>query len=63
MKLPGCPNGRSEAGGHPNTELTRGLDPLVPNLRVERLPNASHWVMADAPERVTRLLIQFLRAE
>lgn len=45
------------------TELTHGLDALVPDLRVERLPNASHWVMADAPERVNSLLTRFLRAE
>jgi pimeloyl-ACP methyl ester carboxylesterase len=35
----------------------------VPNLdRVERLPNASHWVHDDEPERVTQLLIDFFRA-
>lgn len=32
----------------------------VPNLdRVERLPDASHWVHHDEPERVTQLLIDF----
>jgi epoxide hydrolase 4 len=32
----------------------------VPNLdRVERLPDASHWVHHDEPERVTRLLTDF----
>jgi pimeloyl-ACP methyl ester carboxylesterase len=35
----------------------------VPNLdRVERLPNASHWVHHDEPERVTQLLIDFFPA-
>lgn len=43
--------------------LTEGLDRWVPNLRVERLPNASHWVQNDAPERVNDLLVDFLRAE
>ena len=33
----------------------------VPDLRVERLPRASHWVQADEPERVNALLLQFLR--
>ena len=34
----------------------------VPNLdRVERLPNASHWVHHDEPERVNQLLIDFFR--
>ena len=33
----------------------------VPNLdRVERLPDASHWVHHDAAERVNELLIDFL---
>jgi epoxide hydrolase 4 len=32
----------------------------VPNLdRVERLPDASHWVHHDEPERVTQLLADF----
>jgi pimeloyl-ACP methyl ester carboxylesterase len=35
----------------------------VPNLdRVERLPDASHWVQHDDPERVTQLLIDFFAA-
>jgi pimeloyl-ACP methyl ester carboxylesterase len=35
----------------------------VPNLeRVERLPEASHWVHHDEPERVTQLLIEFFAA-
>jgi pimeloyl-ACP methyl ester carboxylesterase len=34
----------------------------VPNVRVERLPNASHWVQNDQPQRVNELLTDFLRA-
>ena len=35
----------------------------VPNLdRVERLPNASHWVHHDEAERVNELLVDFLAA-
>jgi epoxide hydrolase 4 len=35
----------------------------VPNLdHVERLPNASHWVHHDEPERVNQLLVDFFRA-
>jgi pimeloyl-ACP methyl ester carboxylesterase len=41
--------------------LTEGLEPWVPHLRVERLPEASHWVQHDAPERVNQLMIDFLR--
>jgi pimeloyl-ACP methyl ester carboxylesterase len=33
----------------------------VPHARVERIPGASHWVQADAPERVNQLLVEFLR--
>jgi epoxide hydrolase 4 len=35
----------------------------VPNLeRVVRLPEASHWVQHEEPERVSQLLIEFFRA-
>ena len=37
-----------------------GLEAYVPDLRVERLPGASHWVMADDPRRVNALLEAFL---
>jgi pimeloyl-ACP methyl ester carboxylesterase len=33
----------------------------VPHARVERIPGASHFVQADAPERVNELLLGFLR--
>lgn len=34
---------------------------LVPDIRVEWLPKASHWVQLDAPDRVNELLLGFLR--
>ncbi len=40
--------------------LTENLGEWVPNLRVERLPGASHWVQHDEPERVNALLREFL---
>jgi epoxide hydrolase 4 len=43
-------------------ELAEPPDRLVPDARVERIPEASHWVQQDAPERVNELLIDFLRA-
>jgi pimeloyl-ACP methyl ester carboxylesterase len=37
--------------------LTEGVERWVPDLRVERLP-VGHWVQAEAPERVSELLIE-----
>ena len=42
-------------------ELTEGLERWVPGIRVERIPEASHWVQVDAAERVNELMIEFLR--
>ena len=36
---------------------------LVPDVRVERLPDASHWVQHDEPERVNALLVEHLRRQ
>ncbi len=41
-------------------ELAEPSRRWVPNVRVERLPNASHWVHMDEPERVNSLLLDFL---
>jgi len=46
---------------HLGPRLLNGLDQWVATLRVERLPDASHWVMADEPRRVNNLLLGFLR--
>jgi pimeloyl-ACP methyl ester carboxylesterase len=32
----------------------------VSDVRVERIADASHWVQADAPERVNQLMVDFL---
>lgn len=37
-----------------------GTDRYVRDLRIERLPDASHWVQQDAPDAVNRLLTGFL---
>ncbi len=42
-------------------ELTEDLEQWVPGVRVERIPEASHWVQVDAAERVNELLLEFLR--
>jgi pimeloyl-ACP methyl ester carboxylesterase len=41
-------------------ELAEPDPAWVPDARVERLPDASHWVQQDAPEKVNDLLIRFL---
>ena len=41
--------------------LTEGLESWIPNIRVERIPNASHWVQNDVPGQVNELLIRFLQ--
>ncbi|WP_128478452.1 alpha/beta fold hydrolase [Halorussus pelagicus] len=41
------------------TELTEGLGEWVADLRVERLPGATHWVQNDRPEAVGDLLVEF----
>jgi pimeloyl-ACP methyl ester carboxylesterase len=43
--------------------LTEGLERWVPAIRVERIPEASHWVQIDAPERVNELMLEFLQSE
>jgi pimeloyl-ACP methyl ester carboxylesterase len=42
---------------------TENFTEWVPDLRVERLPDAGHFVQSDAPEKVNELMIAFLRGE
>jgi pimeloyl-ACP methyl ester carboxylesterase len=44
------------------TELAEPETSWVPNVRVERLLNASDWVQQDSFHRVNALLLEFLRA-
>ncbi len=37
-----------------------GLEDYVPNVSVERLPNAGHWIVHDAPDHVARSIIDFV---
>lgn len=41
-------------------EVLEGLEGVAPRSRVVRLPGVSHWVQSEAPEEVSRLLIEFL---
>jgi pimeloyl-ACP methyl ester carboxylesterase len=47
---------------HLGSELAEPLPRWVPNLRMERIPEATHWVQHDAPQRVSELLVEFFRA-
>jgi pimeloyl-ACP methyl ester carboxylesterase len=44
-------------------ELTEGLEQWVPRVRVEHLPEATHWVQNDEPERVNAAVLAFLASE
>jgi len=37
-----------------------GLEACVPDLRIERLPQATHWVMHEEPARLNRLIREFI---
>jgi len=37
-----------------------GLEKYVPNLKIERIPDATHWVVHEKPERVNRLIRDFV---
>ena len=41
-------------------ELAEGLEPLVSDLTVERLPGVSHWVQQEAPDLVNERLERWL---
>ncbi|SNS78339.1 Pimeloyl-ACP methyl ester carboxylesterase [Noviherbaspirillum humi] len=41
--------------------LLDGLGDFVPDLKVERIPEGSHWVVHEQPERVNALIRRFLQ--
>ncbi len=41
-------------------DMANGLSEWIPECRVHRLPDASHWVHEDRPTTVTELLLEFL---
>jgi pimeloyl-ACP methyl ester carboxylesterase len=48
----------------PISDLAEPAHDDVPNLdRVERLPDASHWVHHDEAEQVNRLLVEFFASQ
>ena len=42
--------------------LLEGLDQHVPDLRIERVAGASHWIVHEMPERVAQLIRAFQQA-
>jgi pimeloyl-ACP methyl ester carboxylesterase len=52
-----------ERDRHLGAELAEPLPRWVPDLRVERLPNATHWVHHEEPARVNELLGEFFAGE
>ncbi|HEX7667766.1 MAG TPA: alpha/beta hydrolase, partial [Polyangiaceae bacterium] len=45
------------------TELLGDLDRYLENFRIERLPNASHWVLEDEPEAAHAAIATFLKSK
>lgn len=41
-------------------ELLNGLDEVVDDLEVERIPEGTHWVIHEQPQRINRLLRGFI---
>lgn len=41
--------------------LLDGMDQWAPNLRIEYIANAGHWIQEDAPDEVNRSILEFLR--
>jgi epoxide hydrolase 4 len=50
-----------ERDNYLGAKLTEGLERWAPNIRVERIPDATHWVQMDAPGIVNQLIVDFLR--
>jgi epoxide hydrolase 4 len=44
-------------------ELLEGLGDYIPNLRIHKIEDATHWVTHEQPELVMRLIGEFLRDE
>jgi len=42
--------------------LLDGLETCVPDLRIERIPEGTHWVVHEQPARVNALVRRFIGA-
>ncbi len=52
-----------DADKHLGKEMAEPPPELVPNARVEHIPEATHWVQNAAPEKVNKLLLAFVQHE
>ncbi|MDZ4251937.1 MAG: hypothetical protein U1A72_05115, partial [Sulfuritalea sp.] len=43
------------------TVLLDGLDQVVPDLRIRRIPEGSHWVIHEQPRQVSAAIREFLQ--
>jgi pimeloyl-ACP methyl ester carboxylesterase len=50
-----------ERDSYLGAELAEPPRELVPNVRMEWIPEATHWVQHEAAERVNELLIDFMQ--
>jgi pimeloyl-ACP methyl ester carboxylesterase len=41
-------------------ELIEGLDGYIPQLTLQRVPDATHWIVHEQPQRVIAALQSFL---
>jgi pimeloyl-ACP methyl ester carboxylesterase len=50
--------------GEKDTALTvhnlNGLDEFVPDLKIKRIPEGSHWVINEQPDKINSLMRDFL---
>ena len=37
-----------------------GLDEFIPDLKIERIPEGSHWIINEQPDKVNRMIRDFL---
>jgi epoxide hydrolase 4 len=51
-----------EADSALGVELTDNYEGLVTDITLKRLPNVSHWVQQEAPDKVNALLVEWLDA-
>jgi epoxide hydrolase 4 len=41
-------------------EVIQEIQPYVPQLTVQRIPNGTHWIVYEQPERINELIHDFI---